>query len=169
MTTTDGVTVPQPGGNPEQVAEAQDRQRKAMELRMAGASYPDIAKVLKFHDTPHAFRAVAAAFDRPSDDGGMSVREEYRNLSIARCERLLRGCWSAAVSGTDSNATANALRIMEREARLLGLDAPTRIAVSDDQKQEMLSLLNDLEATLVPGEVVPDEPKALDASGDRPY
>jgi hypothetical protein len=158
-----GVVIPLPGSNPENMVEAHERQRKAAELRMAGASYPDIAKVLRFTDKAHAHRAVQAALDRTPADGGLSIREEYTHLSIARCERLLRGVWATAVAGTDLKATDSALRIIERECKLLGLDAPTRLAVTDETKMEMLSLLNELETTLIPGEVVSER------ASDRPF
>ncbi len=52
--------------------------------------------------------ALAASVDR------------HRELHLARLERLLAGSWARAVRG-DHQAVASCLRILDREARLLGL------------------------------------------------
>ncbi len=51
--------------------------------------------------------ALAASVDR------------HRELHLARLERLLAGSWARAVRG-DHQAVASCLRILDREARLLG-------------------------------------------------
>jgi hypothetical protein len=52
-------------------------------------------------------------------------------LELMRLERLHAAVWPQAIRG-DVNAVDRVLRIMERRARLLGLDAPKRVAMSGD-------------------------------------
>ena len=56
---------------------------------------------------------------------------EYRALMLARVERATRAIWPAVVRG-DLFAVDRYVRLADRQAKLLGLDAPTRIAAIDD-------------------------------------
>jgi len=51
-----------------------------------------------------------------------------RALELERCDRLQAAVWPAATQG-DVAAVAAVLRIMERRARYLGLDAPVLVDV----------------------------------------
>ena len=51
---------------------------------------------------------------------------QLRDMEVARLDRLLMGHWTKAIGG-DVNATRTVLSIMDRRAKLLGLDAPQRI------------------------------------------
>lgn len=51
--------------------------------------------------------------------------EALRALQDERLNRLLSAVWSGALKG-DEKAVANALKIMERQAKLRGLDSPVR-------------------------------------------
>ena len=51
--------------------------------------------------------------------------DELRTLEACRLNELLNALWVRAIGG-DEKAIDRVLRIMERRARLLGLDAPTR-------------------------------------------
>ena len=113
----------QPIASQRRVAEA-DRQRLAVEARRAGAAYDDIARQLGYRDKSGAYRAVRAglakALREPADD--------LRALELARLDRLQLAHWQKAAAG-DAAATHTVLKIMERRAKLLGLDAPIRVDV----------------------------------------
>lgn len=55
--------------------------------------------------------------------------EEMRRVDIERLEELLAAHFPHALAG-DKDATASVLKILERKAKLLGEDAPTRTEMS---------------------------------------
>jgi len=97
---------------------AEARRIEALDLRLAGASYRQIAAQLgvsvrtSFQDVQRALKATL----QPAAD-------EVRREEVLRLDRLLLAHWPASTRG-DIAATNVALRIMERRARLLGLDVP---------------------------------------------
>ncbi len=90
---------------------------QALELRKAGCTYQQIKAQLGYHHTSSAQAAVTAALKymlkEPTD--------EVRAMEAARLDSLLMAVWPAAVKG-DHQAIDRALKIMDRRARLLGLD-----------------------------------------------
>ena len=102
-------------------AEVNERRRKALELRKAGATYEQIAHQLGYHDKSHARKEIAEAIDR-------IVREpatEVLDLELSRLDAMLVGLWTKAKGG-DGAAIDRVLRIMDRRARYLGLDSPEK-------------------------------------------
>ena len=81
-----------------------------------GATYRQVASAIGYADPSVAHRAVQRALDeersRISD-----IREEYRDLQVARCERLIRGHWTRALAGND-HATSAIVKLMDRQAKL---------------------------------------------------
>lgn len=116
--------------NQDRAISALDKQKKALELRKAGVSYESIASVLGYKSASGAHRAVGAALKKtlqePADD--------LRNLELERLDKLLSGLWSRA-SGGNEYAVDRILKIMERRARLLGLDAPTKQDITSKGEQ----------------------------------
>ncbi len=104
-----------------QAIQVQGRQLQALELRKAGVSYEAIASRLGYRDRSGAYRAVTAALK-------LTLREpaeELRTLELERLDAMLLALWRRVQAG-DEKAVDRVLRIMERRARLLGLDAPLR-------------------------------------------
>jgi hypothetical protein len=102
---------------------AREREQRAVQLRRAGMSYDAIAKTLECTRSG-AFKAVARVLARIAKD----AREDaglIRDLEVQRLDALLVAVWPKAVKG-DVAAVDRALRIAERRARLLGLDAPVK-------------------------------------------
>lgn len=108
-------------GNHEQRLRAAERQKQAMQLRLAGASYDDIAARLGFAGRGGAWRAVMSALKQTLQEPA----DELRKMELERLDRLLLGVWGQAAKG-NQGAIDRALKIMERRAKLLGLDAPTK-------------------------------------------
>ena len=102
-----------------------ERQRQALELRKAGASYDSIAKELGYRDRSGAYRAVAVALLKTLQEPAAEVRQ----LELERLDKMLLGLWRPATSGHEG-AVDRVLRIMARRAALLGLDAPVRADVT---------------------------------------
>lgn len=98
-----------------------ERQRQALELRKAGCSYRVIADQLGYANASGAIKAVAKALRA-------SVQEpaaELRTLELERLDSLLRALWPQAIKGNTA-AVDRVLKIMDRRAGYLGLDAPAR-------------------------------------------
>jgi hypothetical protein len=101
-----------------------NKERQALELRMAGASFDQIAQKLGYSEKGAAHRAVTRALIstvKPAAD-------ELRELETARLDRLLLAFWPAALEG-DEKAADRVLRIMDQRAKLLGLNMPTKVDV----------------------------------------
>lgn len=104
----------------QQQLSAVERQRKALELRKQGKTYAVIAVELGYRNTSGAHTAVKSALHKTLSEPA----EELRLLEAERLDMLLAAVWPSATNG-EPKAVENALRIMERRAKLLGLDAPT--------------------------------------------
>lgn len=105
--------------------EAQERRRKAVELRRAGASYAHIAATLDMAPSS-VHKTVCKALAQLKDD----IADQATLLQAQEADRLdhLQVKLWARAAGGDLAAIDRVLRLMERRARLLGLDAPQRIA-----------------------------------------
>lgn len=111
--------------------EAVAKQRQALELRKAGVGFEEIARQLGYAGPSGAYKAVQTALrntiQQPAD--------ELRRLEVARLDRLLLGIWGDASRG-DVVKLDRVLRIMQRRADLLGLDAPKRVDATIEVRQE---------------------------------
>ena len=92
---------------------------------MAGATLNDIAKQLGFKSEAGAYKRVMRELEATAQAQGEGT-EAVRQLELKRLEQMLFPLWPAVLSG-DTTATTTALRIQERRASLLGLDAPKQI------------------------------------------
>lgn len=117
-------------------AETIERERRALELRRAGATFDSIAQQLGFADRSGARYAFNQALTR-------TLREpaaEARQLEADRLDRLQLAIWAKAMNG-DLRAVEHVLKIMERRARLLGLDHADGIAERSQQLDEFNAAL----------------------------
>lgn len=121
---------------------AREREREAVQLRIAGASYDEIARHLGIR-RGSAHRIVQRVLARLSAQTG-ELAEEVRRLELERLDALWRALYERAVNG-DLPAVDRALHIMERRARLLGLDAPTKVAPTDPTGEYSYAELSDEE------------------------
>ena len=99
---------------------ALQREQQALELRIGGASYRQIGQALQIEPST-AMRAVFRGLDKIREE----VREnasQYVQLQLERLDKMLLAVWPSVTKGS-YGAIDRALRIEERRARLLGLDA----------------------------------------------
>ena len=125
-------------GSPQQLAIA-DKQRKALDLRTAGATYDFIATQLGYANESGARRAVNVVQQRYELD---SI-ELYRVKHVLELDSLRRALIANARNAQGGEyqlkVVDRILAIEKREAELFGLDAPTRgvtvdvTAMSDDK------------------------------------
>lgn len=95
----------------------------AMELRRQGLTYRQIAAKMNI--------GVKTAYDYVQAEllwlREHTAEDTYavRDIELDRCEAMINSLWKRIKDG-DAAAVAVAVRVMERKARLLGLDAPVR-------------------------------------------
>lgn len=106
-------------------AQREERRRVAFELRKAGATFEEIGKALGVtRQTAHEL--VTKLLDEMAAKTAEDV-ESVRAMELHRLDALFKGLWPSASKGAPQ-AVEKALKVMERRARLLGLDAPTKVA-----------------------------------------
>jgi hypothetical protein len=103
-----------------------ERQRQALELRLAGDTYQSIADTLAC-SKHRAHSLVQAALDAVVQEPA----EKVRLMELERLDRLYAAASPSAERG-DPVMIAACLRIQERRARLLGLDAPEPVQTNTD-------------------------------------
>lgn len=109
-----------------------ERRSRVLVLRKAGATFREIAKTLKeeggvstgFNEAM-AYTDYRFEMDRLAA-ANQETAEELRNLEELRLDRMLAALDEDVEKG-DPVAINAALRIMERRAKLRGLDAPAKV------------------------------------------
>jgi AraC-like DNA-binding protein len=109
----------------EQQITAVERQRQALNARKAGKSYQEIAREVGYKSASGAHAAVRLALKKTLQEPA----DELRKLEIARLDAMLEAVWPQVEKG-DARSVEVALKIEERRARLLGLDAPSEVDVT---------------------------------------
>jgi hypothetical protein len=155
---------------------------RAMQLRSLGWSYEAIASALLPCDEHkpdgrhgclacvrmYAHRASAKrAVDRilaDEYDAASDTREAMRRHQLAQIDLLLRRVMPEAMGSGDGHLEAqrNAVRLLDRRARLLGLDAPTRVAVTTELDMQISQLYDELVGN---GSTLDDELARLSEQG----
>lgn len=111
----------------------------ALALRLAGAGYDEVADALGLTSPATARDLVESALEaRAWDD--VAGRDKMRTVATARLERLLRSVWGKATNQDDPEhlpAVKVARELIDRLARLHGLDAPTEVVVHNPSANEI--------------------------------
>ena len=123
--------MPNSAKNSPRRARATERRLIALELRKAGATYQKIAEHLGVPLTTAAYYVTSAMRALVAEPA-----RELRDLEVARLDDMLLSVWPQVRQG-NLGAIDRVLRIMERRAKLLGLDAPTRVNVTDWRTQAL--------------------------------
>lgn len=99
----------------------------ALELRIQGYQFREIAEQIGYKSVQSAHAAVTSALAALPTPAAA----EYRKANLERLDRLRKGNWKPATSG-EHKAIASELAIQDREARYLGLDAPAKQLIAQD-------------------------------------
>ncbi len=100
----------------------------ALELRKQGVSYVKIAEMLGLAGPSSAYAAVVTGMK----DVLQEPAEELRTLEVTRLDALIEKLWPQLDHPLlGLQAADRVLKVMERRARLLGLDSPVKIAPTD--------------------------------------
>lgn len=121
-----------------------DRARKAYEMTLAGRTQDEIAKELGVsHQTINKDLKYWIA------QTVMPLAEDAKKMQLDRLELLWRAAYTKAQSG-DVPAMNAALKVLERQAKLLGLDI-TKVEfsqVNDPREIELIELINEARAKM---------------------
>jgi hypothetical protein len=114
---------------------ASEIDRRAAELRLRGYNFRQIGEAIG-RSEQCAWDAVqrVARLTREATQGRA---EQVRELELQRLDALLAKVWDRATDTQDEQqlaAVATVLRVSERRARLLGLDAPVQVNVLEDPR-----------------------------------
>lgn len=99
------------------VIRAREQAAKALELRKRGLTFLDIAEELGYKSPQAAHDAVKRALDRLTSEPA----EQVRALEAARLDDMFRIQYAKILEG-DTTAIPPALKIMERRAKMMGID-----------------------------------------------
>jgi hypothetical protein len=143
---------------------ARERERRAVDLRIAGYRYEDIGRELGVTKQA-AHQAIARAMERTAKDIGEQA-DALRALEAERLDAAARALWPAVAEG-DVRAQDTWLRNRARYAALLGLDLKPEINVNTGPEIVIINTTPPWEKVL-DGETV--EVPQIEAGGEeRPH
>jgi hypothetical protein len=118
------------------------RALSALALHLAGATDHQIMRQLGFNSAAQA----RASWERMlAETVTTEDRDKARKTELARLDRLQAAWWNKAInpeSSEQGTASRMVLSFMERRAKMLGLDAPTRIDVYTPTAQEITAYVD---------------------------
>ncbi len=107
--------------------QAEEKRRRAVDLRRAGFTYEQIADKVGI-SRGYACKLVTSALKRIREETN-EITEDVKALELQRLDELFRTAYQAVLDG-EVRAIDQAIKVMDRRARLLGLDAATRQEIS---------------------------------------
>lgn len=111
-----------------------EKTRRAMALKLAGASYAAIAEQLGYHDASAARKAVMRGMKNAMHENA----GELKHIHYARLEHMLMLLWPDVVK-KDLPSMSAALAIMDRMDKLFGLSAAQSIEVNTSKSTVILA------------------------------
>lgn len=115
----------------------QRRAQAAVTLKIAGASYGEIADTLGYSSPSRALTAVETELARAATT---TDKDKVREVNGRRYERLLRSLWVKASDPDHPEhlaAVRTAADIISRHSRLFGAEAPTEVVVHSPTTAEL--------------------------------
>ena len=109
-----------------------ERDVKALELRKAGANYVQIAAQLGMKYPSTAMMALRRQMERLRP---VAMATELRELEAIRLDAIWLRLWQRFQANPSDQVVRSMMQVMERRARLLGLDAPVQHEVSGPDGQ----------------------------------
>ena len=133
----------------ESEAEMRRRDARVYELRIQGNTFEQIASEVGYSGPSGAWQA----HQRIKSEWIFESIEEARQLELMRLDELQVAVWDRAING-DLPAAHCVLKIMDRRAKLLGLDKPEKVEVNkwdinaedlDAEVERIVNIINERE------------------------
>jgi hypothetical protein len=130
-------------------AEMKRRDARVYELRIQGDTFEQIASEVGFSGPSGAWQA----YQRIKSEWIFESVDEARQLELMRLDELQVAVWDRAING-ELPAAHCVLKIMDRRAKLLGLDKPEKVEVNkwdfnaedlDAEVQRIVTMMNERE------------------------
>jgi hypothetical protein len=137
----------------------------ALDHRRAGKNFRTIAKDLAAAGGPSSVSRAHELVIEALADLREKCREaatDIRDIEIQRCDAMIEALWPKI---NRARVVDTILRIMDRKARYLGLDAPKRIEASGANGAPLLPPGSITIALIKPGETIPVVPATNPAPG----
>lgn len=128
--------------------ELETRMAKAVELRLAGRTYIEIARELRCTEGI-AYQYVERSI---ANSNTAEAIDRLRNLENARLDKMQAALWPAVMEGS-LDAIDRALKIAEKRIKLNDLNRHTPINLNVNVRAELLNTLEELQRVVL-GEVV---------------
>jgi len=135
--------------NEQEDLERRKRDSRVYELRIQGFTFDQIAADVGFNGPSGAWQA----YERIKNDMIFESVDEARKLELMRLDELQFSLWDRAING-DLPAANCVLKIMDRRAKLLGLDKPEKVEVNkwdftgediEGEVQKIVTMMNERE------------------------
>jgi hypothetical protein len=129
--------------------DARKREARVFELRIQGFTFEQIASEVGYQGASGAWQA----YKRVKETLIFESIEEAQQLELMRLDEMMFALWGRAIGG-DLPAASCVLKIMDRRAKLLGLDKPEKIEVNkwdfdgadlDAEVQKLVIMMNERE------------------------
>ena len=113
---------------------AVQRRTRAVELAARGYTYEAIAHEVGYCNRGSAYRAVRQELERLP----VEAVAEYRRVVLERLGMLQAAVWERAMEG-DASAVNSALKVIQLQVRVLGLDRPENSPLKGEAPTVVLS------------------------------
>ena len=141
-----------------------EKMGEAARLRAAGLTFREIGKKMG-HDPSYCRSLVIKALREATYESADIMRtQEGIRLDTLQRAFLLDAMNPEVDIVTRSKAASVLLRIMDRRAKLFGLDAPIEVKVDVSLTKRMNLALTDLENLVIPGDIIDEQPGTPDHS-----
>ena len=114
--------------------EVRVRELLVLELRLAGASYTQIQSEVGFKGPSGVHYALKRAMERNTIEG----TDQLRALECGRLDKMQAAIWPQVLRG-DAEAVRTVIRIMQRRALMMGLDAPIKIDIEARIREDAIA------------------------------
>ena len=115
--------MPHGASDPETRLNAAERRARVVRLRLGGWSYEAIGAAL---DPPVSMQRAHQLYQDALRRIVAEPVDEHRKTDLERLDLLWRGVLTDAMQGSPKHVIA-AVRVLERRAKILGYDAPTKV------------------------------------------
>ena len=129
--------------------DSKKREARVFELRIQGSTFDQIANEVGYSGPSGAWQA----YQRVKSEFIYESVDESRQLELMRLDELQVAIWDRAING-ELPAAHCVLKIMDRRAKLLGLDKPEKVEVNkwdinaedlDAEVERIVNIINERE------------------------
>jgi len=117
--------------------EAKKRRERILQFKLSGLRQSAIADQEGI--SPAAVSKIVKKINEELDSGNDEMANEMRVLENARLDRLTQTLWPNALRGAKTPID-QVIKIMERRAKMNGLDMPTKIASTTPDGEESIGM-----------------------------